>query len=593
MKWVPLFLLVLIPCCLLAQVSGPDLTVYISGRVLDKATGRPIAYANVSNISLKEGTISNDDGFFKLRIKSAQDSVMVSFIGYHNYHIPLQEGNLHYNVLLRENEQLLDEVVVKPEASDYLADLIEQLRKEKNKYRASSKVYYNLKTSFEEKQTELVEGFYNGKIAGYDLTGLTLKNSRIAAQSLDGLSFQSTDATRAILALQLFEKDGSAPIQPLQLSRRRLRKAYYLYLDKKFKNEQSDSVYVISCIPKDTSGAYFKAKIFLNVSRNLLEKIDFKCNHAKAYPFRPFACDSFLNVNLDITKSFTDINRHQVFNYLNFSYQITYKQLKSRLNTIFLDSVLKVSTKAVLYCYNYDDTFLTPRFDFTETKWNDYVQISAFPYNSYFWEHNHELKTNEARKENDSFFYSDKTLGIEKRQPKDHQVECHYELWNADKRAIYRLRPDEKKALAASPAPLSRQYHLCVQLFLDINRYKDSTQVVTATVFDPIKSYYFLSLDTPAYCFMNIYFDLVEIERRKLEKKINRSDRSIATIQTLYDESKSHIQELDKKYFPEVQHGTMEKGMKKWNDIIYQNLGIDNLKIFHLFQKEENKVSSF
>lgn len=589
MKWFFLFLLILIPGSLWAQQGD---AFYISGRVLDKGTGKPIAYANVSNISLKEGTISNDDGFFKLRIKSAQDSVMVSFIGYHNYHIPLQAGNLHYDVLLRENEQLLDEVVVKPEENEYLFDLIEQVRKEKNKYRASSKVYYNLKTSFEEKQTELVEGFYNGKITGYDLSGLTLKNSRIARQDMDGLSFASTDATRSILALKLFEKDGSAPIHPLQLSRPRLRKAYYLYLDKKFKNEQLDSVYVISCIPKDTSGAYFKTKIFLNVSRNTLEKINFKCSHAKAYPFRPFAWDSFLNVNLDITKSFIRVNQHDVFHYLNFDYQISYKQVKFTLNTIFKDSVLKVSTNAVLYCYNYDDTFLTPRFDFTETRSNDYVQISAFPYNGYFWEHNHELKTNEEQKENDSFFYSDKTLRYSEHSPK-RQIEHHYELWQADKRVIYRLRPDEKKALTASPAPLSRQYHLCAQLFLDINRYKDSTQVVTATVFDPIKSYYFLPLDTPAYCFMNIYFDLVEIERRKLEKKINQSDRSIATIQRLYNESNDRVQELGKKYFPEVQHGTMEKGMKKWNDIVYQNLGIDNLKIFHLFQKEENKVSSF
>ena len=78
-----------------------------------------------------------------------------------------------------------------------------------------------------------------------------------------------------------------------------------------------------------------------------------------------------------------------------------------------------------------------------------------------------------------------------------------------------------------------------------------------------------------------------------MEKKINQSDRSIATIQRLYDESKDRVQELGKKYFPEVQHGTMEKGMKKWNDVVYQNLGIDNLKIFNLFQKEETKVSRF
>ena len=49
---------------------------YIDGQVLDKGTGKPIPYANISNTSLKEGTISNDDGFFKLRIKSVHDSVI-------------------------------------------------------------------------------------------------------------------------------------------------------------------------------------------------------------------------------------------------------------------------------------------------------------------------------------------------------------------------------------------------------------------------------------------------------------------------------------------------------------------------------------
>ena len=54
----------------------------IEGRVLNKATGEPVAYANIYNKSLQKGTISNNEGYFRIPAGSRDDSVFVSFVGF-------------------------------------------------------------------------------------------------------------------------------------------------------------------------------------------------------------------------------------------------------------------------------------------------------------------------------------------------------------------------------------------------------------------------------------------------------------------------------------------------------------------------------
>ncbi len=69
------------------------------------------------------------------------------------------------------------------------------------------------------------------------------------------------------------------------------------------------------------------------------------------------------------------------------------------------------------------------------------------------------------------------------------------------------------------------KYELNAQIYLDINKVKDSTQVVTATYYDSFISFYNLSINNNVHAFINIYFDLVEIERLKLQDQIEKSDK--------------------------------------------------------------------
>jgi len=63
----------------------------ITGKIIDKNTGAPVEYANISLVGKSIGTVSNSDGEFILKISSAliNDTLGISYIGYEIYKQPV------------------------------------------------------------------------------------------------------------------------------------------------------------------------------------------------------------------------------------------------------------------------------------------------------------------------------------------------------------------------------------------------------------------------------------------------------------------------------------------------------------------------
>ena len=119
---------------------------------------------------------------------------------------------------------------------------------------------------------------------------------------------------------------------------------------------------------------------------------------------------------------------------------------------------------------------------------------------------------------------------------------------------------------------------------MDVNSYNDSTHVLTATILDPYESFYYLPIDSATQCFINMYFDLYEIERMKLQKELEGIKNKNEVVQKIYSEMLIKLKDTKQKYLNEVELGTDEHNMRKWNKYIIDNLGIDNLAIFHPFE---------
>jgi hypothetical protein len=104
-------------------------------------------------------------------------------------------------------------------------------------------------------------------------------------------------------------------------------------------------------------------------------------------------------------------------------------------------------------------------------------------------------------------------------------------------------------------------------------------------VIDPYETFYHLPVDPSVNCFINMYFDLCEIVRRKFAAQCKLAHFDQTEISQQYLKSEAEMKVLLKNFSDEVERGTRKKAMLKWNEVIIKELGIDNLALFGLYQE--------
>ena len=161
--------------------------------------------------------------------------------------------------------------------------------------------------------------------------------------------------------------------------------------------------------------------------------------------------------------------------------------------------------------------------------------------------------------------------------------EFYYTFWSPDKRILLNRKLKRYEAYPAEtlnhnvPSDL---YQLNVQVLLDITQVKDSLYCKSYTVFDAAKTFYHISTQPWTNAFLNIYFDICEIERRKMEKELGTNDHNLAQIDAIYNKTRENITTITRKYLKEVQLGKNQEELINWNQYVITNLGIDNLHLF-------------
>ncbi|GEM_PF-447988 len=589
--WVLAFLLMVV--VVTGQAFGQG--AYITGRVLHATTGEPVCYANIYNISLQKGTVSNAAGYFRLETGSRNDSVIISYVGFNREVLRLSEEKDYYEVRLSESVQLLEGVTITAPDDAYLYNLVYASARNSTGQLKNARVFYELKSYTNDEQIELLEAFYNAGIRGYDLDGLEMKAGRFALKKYQDRLFLSQNTSRSILMQKLAGDNSYFPVSPFMPGKRKLKRSFYLELERKYLDDDLQTVCVISYTPKDTTGGYFSGKIWIDPMRKSIIKATMDCDKCTVHPFLPlFPSDSLTRVDLHITRTFKEVDGVRVFNHVDFRYDLGYvsRRQKEGERTLVPDLYYNVSTSAVLYAYDFGKQFILPCMRFADPSIWDYRRINAMPYNDFFWNYNDELKLSDEKELNRRFFeanesISNKTIfgGNNFMNSGRTVYEAPFIYWSGRRITIKQVNVDTlvpKHTINQGPAFLTDQYRLSVKVFMDINTYADSTHVITATIFDPFETYYRLPVDGSVACFANIYFDLHEIERRKFEKEIKLAGIREEEIRKKYETMAVNLENIENQYLKEVQHGENLEAMKKWNDFVYRNLGINNMEFFGL-----------
>jgi len=578
-------------CCISISGFAQETTKFISGQLKTSDSLHGIPYISIKNTSLKQGTVSNDEGYFQLPIFNENDSIVIASFEYETVRFKVENPTTFFLIYLEPKTKKLDAVTVRPQNQDPLIKLLLSLKNTPQTITQTAKSYFYLRTYQDTNQIELIEGYYNLTYKGYDNTDINLKAGRLGLTAINDRYFSSHNSVKAIVEMKLLQESDLFMFTPLTINRKKIGEQFHLQLQDRFADENGDSIAVIHYTPKFEDSENFSGTIWLNESKRTAMKIVMECENCKKHPFKPIfpLTDSIANINLSITKTFQDQHGQSTFEHVDLAYSLDYF---SRKNTDHARNY-SISSNAVLFVYDAKHPFVLPYFDI-DADLSDYLKINAYTYNPFFWNTKNEFTMNQQEIENQRYFsspttvtnsdffktFNNDTLRNSNLIRKKGISESQFIHWSPD-RIVWRDLRKDSLSLNATSAIIANRYNLEVQFYFDWNNYQDSVNVLTDVIFDPYKSYYHLPIDAYTTCFINMYFDLCEIQRRALQKKFNELNKTnVSAYFDCFYAFQISAEKERQRFLLDLDRGTNERNLLKWNRYIYEKLNINNVQIF-------------
>ncbi|MDR2836945.1 MAG: carboxypeptidase-like regulatory domain-containing protein [Bacteroidales bacterium] len=556
--------------------------------IKDKDTKEPLPFCSVAIKGTTRGGVTNLEGNVRLSLNLEKDTLEIFYLGYENTVIATKTLINAPTVFLTRKSFILNEVEIFSD-DDYLFDIVNKCRKQllKNKTITLSKVYHGIETTSNNLPLELVECYNNSKIEGVNVKNLYFKNGRVCLNNQNKY-FTSITSSIIITLLNLTKTNIYFPNQILQFRKQNMKKYFRISLI-----SVTDDYFNIGFSPKILDGNYFEGELWIDIKDYKLLKTKFNIVIAKTHPFIPIQIDSISNVSIEIIENFIKKNKKILPEYLIFNYSF------QGSNTNDTNNVFNINSKCLTYLYDYDKPFILPFFDYNQNV-SDYDKIAIIPYNEIFWNNTAPFLLTESQKEKLDFFakfqnYSINNINdfeelfllqIASLENKKDKYFLHF--WDNKKRLkfndftlIYSATistdgEEQKKKMKE----MLIKHKFVVQILLDIVELQDSLSWKSYTVFDETKSFYYETFNENSNTWLNIFFDLCEIERLKMEDKLQKNHSSISEITAIYNETKENINKLSTLYFYDTFFGKEKKDLIKWNKIVREKLEIDNIQYF-------------
>ena len=562
----------------------------LSGSIRDSKTKKVIPYCAVGVKNTNKGCLTNDDGLFQLSSILLTDTFTVDCIGYKKKLVPVADFVKHTTIYIDQKENVLAEIVVYSN-DDFLYEAIKKCRENLLRSKKSkSKAYFVLESDLDHKPAEILECYYNAQFDAAGITTLNFKNGRIGLAPHDGRYFINMNTSKAISFLNLVQKNKYLPTVPLQLDKKSLRKLFQLSLKSVY--DTTNPVYQIEFTPRKIDGSAFSGEIWLEKNTGALKKITLNVSETTHHPFLPVFKDfgEIKHVSMQIKKVYSGEANENKPSHIDFNYQVNYRHihnpeaLHENKDTNFI-----VNSKGILHFYDYENLFYIPTFEYDEDI-TDYRKITSLSYNEAFWTNNEGLVYSDKMKQSITYFKKNgQLINYKSTNPNGLYKNAFFEntnlIWSATSRLSLKKNEIKNDTSNGNSDFRALAYHLKAQIFFDVNKVADTLQHYSCSVFNVFDSYYNLKAEPYTNCFLNIYFDLFEIERRELEKKIIEKKCSITQLDSIYQRSQQRATERSNLFLKEVERGKNHKALSKWNTYVKAELGVDNIYQLGLLEK--------
>ena len=537
--------------------------------LLDKIDNNPISFAHISSENNEISALSNEDGSFSVRLPLQQNLTIT---------------HIQYQPFLLTNKELRDTIFLLPsnyqiEAIEVLADdnkafrFIKKCKKvlKKQNIARSCKSYLSLQTHIDNLPQEFIEGYYNSSQRQGMLHSLDLKAGRIA-MAPDSLKryFVTISNTKAILFHDLLSINSNYPINPFSTNRIRKRYAVASFIESK------KDVY-IKLVPKVKGPHFFEMEITMDKLSYAPKLIELYIPETNVHPFIPINGKDLIDkMSLRIKNQYTKYNDQLVLELINFENQYRYHD-KSRK----FEDVRNISTNAIVFNYKIDEEFLIPLFEYSPDH-NDYRKISFFPFNNALLNETRIIDYSSFQKKSLEYFktngfivnFYDKQWNMNGKQ---HEFfEENNIIWSKSER--WALKP---KSFDINKTDIMPPSKVEIQHLIDATKTKDSVQILSRNIIDIFQSKYYLNNEPHEMAYINIAFDLSEIELRKTLSKIENL-KDLKEIEQIFQIRKQEWEDYYRTYRRETNYGKNLKNLSKYNEIVLIELGINNFTYFKI-----------
>lgn len=571
----------------------------LEARVADATSGEPLPYASVVSIRKGEGVITNEEGVFRIASVQDDDTLVFSYLGYQRLRTPVKDVRERSLIRLIPLRTELAAVQVTGR-SDALYDLVIACGKHLRQIgQYGGKVYYELETRTDDGPVEGIECFYNGSFNGADIEALDLKQGRIGLLPDKNRYVVNLNTSHGFMLLHPAERNSAFPGTPLQYrSRKALRRAFDLTVVSV--THDPDELYHVRFNPKDSVGTFFQGELWIDTKTATVRSLQLDCDSCARHPFQAFLpSDELRGMALHYRQTYIPWQGRSILNTVEMEYALTYHSGSGDPRMAAMEQDFPVDrrmrTKCIIHLYAPGEQFILPLFHYDAGQ-TDYHKVLSMPYDSAFWAEAPRLVPTDRQLHDQALFAKEGLLiGNNRRLDRTGKdgrgfFESNYAFWSPKVRIGLKGTMESK---AYAPPVAGRAYatnywvFLVAQLYLNIDRTDTGYRTFSATVFDGFSSYCHLDDKHDADLLLNLFFDLCEMERRRMQAALDQPGLSLEKIKAIHAEAIETMERSTSLFLKETHYGTDLLKMALWNEKVRDALGVDNFAHFGIATEQE------
>jgi tetratricopeptide (TPR) repeat protein len=255
----------------------------------------------------------------------------------------------------------------------------------------------------------------------------------------------------------------------------------------------------------------------------------------------------------------------------------------------------------VFLFYDNSTVFDLPYYSIKAASISDYDKIVFQPYNEQFWQHNEVLLPSKKVLEYRDFFNEHGVLLNYENLSEYYSIAFRQSIVTWSEQRLFYTDINKNEMFYEDPS--SRFYYhrskttpffyaLNLEIYLDRNTFNDSTIYLSKTLIKLDESFYFSYIGKNTTGFINIYFDLAEIERRKMMDVLKQKEWSKQQVDSIYKSTLVKLRQKLEFYIKNAFYGLNEKHFLSYVKQVKEALSIDNSMLIidddFLIEDEDN-----